>query len=107
MAKRPTSTFAAQRASAVLLIPLALWFLWSIAAHAGDDLAGAQAWLGHLHNKLLFGAFVAVGAFHGRIGLHEIIEDYIHGPLNATLNALAIAAAAAITLLTWASLFQI
>ncbi len=107
MAKRPTSTFVMQRASAVILIPIALWFLWSLTVHAGEDLAGAQAWLGQWHNKVLFGLFVTIGVFHGRIGLHEIIEDYIHGGLNNALNLLSIIAAVAIAGLTWWSLLQI
>lgn len=107
MAKRPTSTFAAQRASAVVLIPLALWFLWSLAAHAGADFTVTQNWLGQWWNKALFGLFVTAGVFHGRIGLHEIIADYLHGPLNRALNAMAMAAAIAISALTWISLFQI
>ncbi|MEO1013971.1 MAG: succinate dehydrogenase, hydrophobic membrane anchor protein [Pseudomonadota bacterium] len=107
MSERPTSTFAAQRASAFVLIPIALWFLWSLAAHAGEDIEGARAWLGQLHNKLLFGLFVTVGVFHGRIGLHEIIQDYFYGGMAKTLDTIAIVAAALIALITWISLFQI
>ncbi len=107
MAKGPTSTFAAQRASAVILIPIALWFLWSLAAHAGEDLEGARNWLAQTHNKFLFGLFVTVGVFHGRIGLHEIIQDYFYGGMAKTLDTIAIAAAVLIALITWISLFQI
>ena len=107
MAKSPTSTFVMQRASAVIMVPVALWFLWSLAAHAGEDLSGARVWLGEMHNKILFGIFVTIGVFNGRIGLHEIIEDYIHSGLNGVLNAAAMAAAILIAGLTWWSLFQI
>ena len=102
MSKRPTSNFILQRASAVVLIPAALWFLWSLAAHAGEDYEGARAWLGALHNRVLFGALIAVGVFHGRIGLNEIIEDYIHGALNGVLSVgVTLASLAVVALAFW------
>ncbi|MEM9262170.1 MAG: succinate dehydrogenase, hydrophobic membrane anchor protein [Pseudomonadota bacterium] len=107
MAHKPTSTFAAQRVSAIVITPLALWFLFSLALNAGNSLGETQAWLSQLHNKALFGLFVTVGVFHGRIGLHEIIEDYIHGALNELLNAAIIASAIAIAGATWVALFMI
>ena len=107
MSKRPTTTFAIQRASAVVMIPLAIWFLWSLAAHAGNDFAGTQAWLSQPHNKFLFGLLVTIGVFHGRIGIHEVIEDYIHDGLNGVLNWLAILSALAIAGLTWWSLLTL
>ncbi|MEO0400647.1 MAG: succinate dehydrogenase, hydrophobic membrane anchor protein [Pseudomonadota bacterium] len=107
MSHKPTSTFVLQRASAVVLIPLALWFMWSLAAHAGEDFAGTSVWLSQLHNKAAFGLLVTIGVFHGRIGLNEIVEDYIHGGLNDVLKALTALSSVAIAALTWWALVQI
>ncbi len=77
MSHKGTSTFVIQRATAVLLIPLGAWLLFSIVAVLGADYAGARAWLAQPINGILVGAFVVIGAFHMRIGMAEIIVDYI------------------------------
>jgi len=78
MSKKGTSVFIFQRASAVLLAPLALWFLFGVVSHLGADYGQARAWLANPINGLLFGALIAIGAMHMRIGLMEVIHDYIH-----------------------------
>lgn len=78
MSKKGTSTFVLQRASAVLLIPIAVWLLINLVSALGADYAGARAWLGQSFNGALIGAFVVIGAMHMRIGMAEIIVDYIH-----------------------------
>ncbi|MEM6413741.1 MAG: succinate dehydrogenase, hydrophobic membrane anchor protein [Pseudomonadota bacterium] len=107
MSHKPTSSFVMQRTSAVVLIPLALWFLWSLVSHAGDDFAGTQAWLSQWHNKAAFGLLVTIGVFHGRLGLNEIVEDYIHTGLNSVLKNTIILAGAAIVALTWFALLTV
>jgi len=78
MSKKGTSTFVLQRASAVILAPLAIWLLLNIVALVTADMDTARAWLQNPINGLLFGAFLAIGAFHMRTGMAEIIVDYIH-----------------------------
>ncbi|MGE0408295.1 MAG: succinate dehydrogenase, hydrophobic membrane anchor protein [Amphiplicatus sp.] len=100
MTRRSTRNFIAQRASAVLLLPLVVWFLWSLAAHAGAAPAEMRAYLSAPLNAALFAFFVVLAAFHMRIGLAEIIEDYVHSGAKGvllTVNwlvALGVAAAA-------------
>jgi len=89
MAHKGTSTFILQRASAVLLAPLGVWFLIGVVSHLGAEAGAARAWLANPVNGVLTLAFVAIGAFHMRIGMSEIIADYIHGwsaPLLKILN---------------------
>ncbi|WDI33019.1 succinate dehydrogenase, hydrophobic membrane anchor protein [Hyphococcus flavus] len=88
MAHKGTSTFIMQRFTAALMIPLAIWFLISVVSHLGADYAAARAWAGQWWNGLLLALFVSVGAWHMRIGLEEIIADYIHGGIKKTLSAL-------------------
>lgn len=87
-AHKGTSTFIMQRFTAVLLIPLAIWFLISVVSHLGADHAAARAWAAQWWNSLLLTLFVVIGAWHMRIGLAEIIADYIHSSLRKTLLAL-------------------
>lgn len=83
-----TGTFVIQRATAALLIPLAIWFLAGMVSHLGADYEAARAWLQNPLNGGLFAAFVAIGAWHMRIGMAEIVADYIHSGLRAALNVL-------------------
>lgn len=87
MSKKGTSTFILQRASAVILIPFAIWLLFNIVSLLGSDYEAARAWLAKPLNGLLLGGFLIVAAVHMRIGMLEIIVDYIHGGLKTVLIA--------------------
>ena len=80
-----TSTFVVQRASAALLLPLVLWFLISVVTHAGDSYDEMRAWLSDPLAALPLAAFVIIGAVHMRIGMAEIIVDYIHSWMKSVL----------------------
>lgn len=77
-AKRGTDHFIAQRLTALALVPLALWFVWAVAAHAGADYAAAAAFLSHPVNAGLMLLFVLAGVWHFTLGLQVVIEDYVH-----------------------------
>jgi len=85
MSKKGTSTFIIQRATAVLLIPLAAWLLFDLVAALGADYAGARAWLRNPFNAGFVGAFIVIGALHMRIGMAEIIADYIYSWMKDVL----------------------
>ena len=107
MSSKGTSTFVMQRLTAVLLIPLVIWFLWSVVAHAGQSFSATKAWAAQPKNAILLGAFITIGAVHMRIGLMEVIEDYIHGGLNGVLNVLNWLVALGVIGVTWWSLYSI
>ena len=101
MTHKGTSTFIAQRASAVALLFLAVWFLWGVAAHAGAGYEEVRAWLASPAAAMPMAALILIGAFHMRIGLNEIIDDYIDSGVRGVfklLNLFAAAGAAAIGL---------
>ena len=107
MAHKGTSTFIIQRATAALLIPLGIWFLIGVVSHLGADYASARAWLASPVNAVLLALFISVGAWHMRIGMDEIIADYIHGGLRRVLSGLNwLAALALIAGVLW-SLYNI
>lgn len=87
-AHKGTSRFIMQRATAVLLLPLAAWFLVSVISHLGADYEAARAWAQKPLNGGLLALFAVIGAWHMRIGLAEIIVDYIHSGLQKTLLAI-------------------
>jgi succinate dehydrogenase / fumarate reductase membrane anchor subunit len=77
MTHKGTATFIAQRASAALLLPLIIWFLWSAVAHAGASYEEMRAWIATPLNAVFMGLLILIGALHMRIGMNEIIDDYI------------------------------
>lgn len=104
MSAKGTATFIAQRASAVVLLPLTAWLAWSLAAHTGGGYNVVRDWLASPLNAGLLAAFIVFAAFHMRIGISEILHDYIHGSLRGVLSALnwLLCAAAALAAL-WAA----
>lgn len=66
-----------QRLTAVALVPLALWFAFSVALLGGADYYTAVAWLGHPVNAVLMMLALAVGLWHGALGVQVVIEDYV------------------------------
>ncbi len=76
MTHKGTATFIAQRASAAVLLPLIVWFLWGAVAHAGASYEEMRAWISSPLNAGFMGLLILTGAFHMRIGMNEIIDDY-------------------------------
>ena len=77
-AKEGTSHWWMQRVTAVALVPLTLWFVWSMASLAGTDQADLAGWLSKMHNLTLFILFVGALFYHMKLGLQVVIEDYVH-----------------------------
>lgn len=76
-AKTGTRHHIHQRVSAIALIFLVPWFLFSIINAMDAGLAGAQAWAGQPWNALLLILTAGAAFFHMRIGMQVVIEDYI------------------------------
>jgi len=74
---RGTADFIALRSSSVLLLPFVVWLLYQAFALAGADYETVRAWASRPANALAMAAFIAVSAFHMRIGAGEIITDYL------------------------------
>jgi succinate dehydrogenase / fumarate reductase, membrane anchor subunit len=78
-AHRGTETFWRQRLTAVANIPLVLFLILSIVTHIGADYAEVRAYFAQPLVALAMLALMLSAAVHMRIGLKEIIEDYVHG----------------------------
>lgn len=76
-ARKGTEHFISQRVSAIALVPLVLWFVWAVAAHAGATFTASEAFLSHPVNATLLLLLVLTGIYHAAIGLQVVIEDYI------------------------------
>ena len=78
-AKNGTHHWIVQRMTAVALVPLCLWFVFSLIGLIGADLATVKAWLGSPFNAVLMILTLIAGFHHAQLGLQVVIEDYIHG----------------------------
>lgn len=88
-AKHGVGHFIGQRVSAVALLLLSPWALWSGAHLAGRDYAAVREWLGSPINASLLILLALAGLYHGQLGIRVIIEDYIERSLTRTVLLIA------------------
>ena len=69
----------AQRLTALALVPLTLWFVYSMVALTGADHASVALWLARPRNAVLMILLLAATFQHTQLGLQVVIEDYVHG----------------------------
>jgi len=67
-----------QRASALIVAPLIIWFLLSLISLSTADYNSVVNFFSNPLFLSLTIILLIVGFFHGKIGLSEIVEDYIH-----------------------------
>ncbi|MCA8927440.1 MAG: succinate dehydrogenase, hydrophobic membrane anchor protein [Alphaproteobacteria bacterium] len=77
-AKSGTHHWIAQRVTAIALIPLTVWFVIGLIAHAGASYEEARAWIGSPVSATLMICLIASMFYHAQLGLQVVIEDYIH-----------------------------
>jgi succinate dehydrogenase / fumarate reductase, membrane anchor subunit len=78
-ARKGTETFWRQRLTAIANIPLVIFLILAIVTHIGADYEQVRAYLAQPLVALALLALVISAAIHMRIGLKEIIEDYVRG----------------------------
>ena len=93
-AKEGTGHWWRQRVTAVALVPLSLFFLFTFARSLGADYAAVRAAYASPFNAVVAILFILVAFYHLQLGLQVVIEDYVHG------NAARTAAIVTSTLLT-------
>jgi succinate dehydrogenase / fumarate reductase membrane anchor subunit len=76
-AKDGTGHFITERLTALALVPLTLWFLWSAVGHFGTGYADTRSFLAQPMNASLAAAFVLMLYWHAALGLQVVIEDYV------------------------------
>jgi succinate dehydrogenase / fumarate reductase, membrane anchor subunit len=85
---RPARDWRRMRLLSLALVPLSLWWVVSIVAHAGVGYAGFIAWVGAPLPAILLLVTLGATFVHIDLGLREVIEDYVHHEL-ARKGALA------------------
>lgn len=87
--EKGTGTFIRQRVTGLINIPLIGFFIWLVVSLAGKGRAEMAATFANPFIAFLTLALLASALIHMRIGMGEIIEDYVHDPkLHALSKAL-------------------
>jgi len=77
-AKEGASHWWLQRVTAIILIPLSLWFVFSVYVLLGSSYFEARAWVTWPENAFLMTYFICTALYHGYLGAKVVVEDYIH-----------------------------
>jgi succinate dehydrogenase / fumarate reductase membrane anchor subunit len=97
-----------QRVSAIALIPLSIWFVFSVVCLVGGEYQTAVDWLSSPFNATLMLLFVLAALFHGQTGLQVVIEDYVHTKwVNLSILLLIKFASALLAILATISVFKV
>jgi succinate dehydrogenase / fumarate reductase membrane anchor subunit len=67
-----------QRVTAVALLPLTLWFVWSLLGLQLQSYDEVRGWLGQPWVAVLTILLVITLAWHSKLGVQVVIEDYVH-----------------------------
>jgi succinate dehydrogenase / fumarate reductase, membrane anchor subunit len=78
-----------QRLTSIALVPLSVWLVFSLLAlrfaHGGQSYDNVRAWMAQPVSVLLLTLLVLVAAWHSRLGLQVVIEDYVNDRGSRTL----------------------
>lgn len=83
-AKTGVQHWLAQRITAVALVPLSLWFVYSVVALNGASHATFTSWQSEFGNVVLMISFIVALFYHAQLGLQVVVEDYAHGEAAKT-----------------------
>ena len=88
---KAASEWLQERLTALLLIPLTVWFALFLVRLPSTRLPELLEWLGSpLHGLPLLG-FILVSAYHAWLGLNSVMTDYVQAPAGKRLGLFAIA----------------
>jgi succinate dehydrogenase / fumarate reductase membrane anchor subunit len=68
-----------QRVTAVALLPLTAWFGISLLSHSLQSYDAMRGWIGQPWVAVLSLVLVLTLAWHSKLGIEVIVEDYVHG----------------------------
>ena len=77
-AREGTQHFWYQRITAIILVPLSLWFMATIVMLTSSEYQSIILWIQAPINAVLLLVFILALFFHAQLGVQVVIEDYIH-----------------------------
>lgn len=89
-AKSGTGHFMAQRLTALALIPLSIWFCFSLASMPQMDYTTFTAWLSSPISSSLMVLTILTTFYHLHLGVQVVIEDYISNHAMRIVGVIAV-----------------
>ena len=86
MASKATSHFVMQRLTAIIQVPLVIWLTISVVAHARDTHFEFMDWVSRPITTILLLVTILSIAYHARLGLGEVADDYVHDAKSNRLS---------------------
>jgi succinate dehydrogenase / fumarate reductase membrane anchor subunit len=77
-AKDGTEHFISQRVTAIALLFLGCWFLYSLYTLEGYAYLQVMRFIAEPLHGVLLSLFAATVAYHSYLGIQVVIEDYVH-----------------------------
>ena len=107
-AKAGSRHWWAQRLTAIALLPLTLWFIWSVIHLSGASHQGVIDWMSATLTLGLMLALVVTTFHHLQLGLQVVLEDYVHNePLKVGAVLLMKALCVLLALVCFVSVLKI
>jgi succinate dehydrogenase / fumarate reductase membrane anchor subunit len=83
-AKEGVGHWWVQRVTAVALIPLTSWFVIALLGKPLHSYEAMRGWLGQPWVAVLTTLLIITLAWHSKLGVEVVIEDYVHGKGSKT-----------------------
>jgi succinate dehydrogenase / fumarate reductase membrane anchor subunit len=94
-----------QRFSAIALVALSGWFLFSVLSLPDPGYASVRAWLSAPSQSVLMLLFGWCALWHSAQGVQVVVEDYVYGAMHGRVRTISrfahLAAAAAVAWSVW------
>ena len=85
-----------QRVSAVALVPLVIWFMYSVAGMSGAPYLEFVSWVRQPWVTVLLVLFIGTTLYHSALGLQVVLEDYVSGEFKKIASIIAVKLACAV-----------
>lgn len=89
-AKQGTHHWWYQRVTAVLLIPLSIWFMVKLITLTSMSHAAVSEWLHSPVNAVLMITLIISLFYHAQLGMQVVIEDYVESDWQKVLSIILI-----------------
>ena len=87
-AKEGVQHFWVQRVTAVALVPLSLWFVFSVAQLPVASYGAIDHWVAAPSVAVMLVLFIPTLFYHSMLGLQVVVEDYVGGEGKKLLTLL-------------------
>ena len=77
-ARAGSNHWASTRLNSMALVPLTLWFVFSVIHMSGASHEAIIAWLSAPVNLVFMLLLIVITFHHMNLGLQNVIEDYVH-----------------------------